>query len=278
MLTWQVAGHGPLRTLDERLGRTVAGGGFPSSAAHFLADLGNTAVALPVLLLVMVWAGWRGGQGWRRGSREAVADGVRGRWWLPPLAAGAALAAVPALVVPLKLWLARPGPPRMAGGAHDGFYPSGHAATAAVAYGVAALLVLTGRAGREERRRGRRAAVAVLVAGVLVAELGVGVGLVRCGYHWPLDVLGSWCLAGVLLAAWCAVCGRWGPGTGDGRNRVPEAAGPRSAAPQCPATTDDPRGAVPERPRGRAAYCRTEASDGDGRRAGPGPAGGQSSG
>ncbi|MER7164099.1 hypothetical protein [Streptomyces lydicus] len=54
MLTWQVAGHGPLRTLDERLGRAVAGGGFPSSAAHFLADLGNTAVALPVLVLVML--------------------------------------------------------------------------------------------------------------------------------------------------------------------------------------------------------------------------------
>ncbi|WP_244304062.1 phosphatase PAP2 family protein [Streptomyces lydicus] len=247
MLTWQVAGHGPLRTLDERLGRTVAGSGFPSSAAHFLADLGNTAVALPVLLLVMVWAGWRGGQGWRRGSREAVDDEVRGRWWLPPLAAGAALAAVPALVVPLKLWLARPGPPRMAGGAHDGFYPSGHAATAAVAYGVAALLVLRGPAGREEHRRGRGAAVAVLVAGVIVAELGVGVGLVRCGYHWPLDVLGSWCLAGVLLAAWCAVCGRWGPGTGGGRRADPGTGSGRTAE----------RGAAVPGDDGRPARCRT---------------------
>ncbi|MFI7091684.1 phosphatase PAP2 family protein [Streptomyces lydicus] len=280
MLTWQVAGHGPLRTLDERLGRAVAGGGFPSSAAHFLADLGNTAVALPVLVLVMLWTGWRGGQEWRRGSREAVDGVVRGRWWLPPLAAGAALAAVPALVVPLKLWLARPGPPQMAGGAHDGFYPSGHAATAAVAYGAATLLVLKGPVGRKGRRRGRRATVAgVMVTGVIVAEAGVGVGLVRCGYHWPLDVLGSWCLAGVLLAAWCAVCGRWGPGTGGGHDRAPEADGLRGAAPQClTAAPGGSRGAVPQRPRGRSADCRPEAPYGDGRRTGPGTGGGQSSG
>ncbi|MFI9357197.1 phosphatase PAP2 family protein [Streptomyces lydicus] len=279
VLTWQVADHGPLRALDERLGRAVAGGGFPSPAAHFLADLGNTAVALPVLVLVMLWTGWRGGQEWRRGSRETVDGDVRGRWWLPPLAAGAALAAVPALVVPLKLWLARPGPPQMAGGAHDGFYPSGHAATAAVAYGAAALLVLRWQAGREERGRGRRVAVPVLVAGVLVVEAGVGVGLVRCGYHWPLDVLGSWCLAGVLLAAWSAVCGRWGPATGGGGKRGGEAERLRGAAPQClAAATGGPRGAVPKRPRGRAAECRTEEPHGDGRRTEPGTGDGQPSG
>ncbi|MCZ0993156.1 hypothetical protein O1L44_08610 [Streptomyces noursei] len=43
---------------------------------------------------------------------------------------------------------------------------------------------------------------------------GVGLGLVRQGYHWPLDVFGGWCLAGVLLPLWCVVCDRWGGRTG----------------------------------------------------------------
>ena len=42
------------------------------------------------------------------------------------------MAAVPALVVPLKELIARPGP--LTGAA--GYYPSGHTATAAVAYGA----------------------------------------------------------------------------------------------------------------------------------------------
>ncbi len=124
------------------------------------------------------------------------------RWWLPPLAAALTLAALPALVVPLKLWFARPGPPQMGADAHEGFYPSGHGATAAVAYGLAALLVIRAGAGR---RRGR----GLLVAAAVLLNAGVGLGLVRRGYHWPLDVLGSWCLAGVLLAVWWAVCARW---------------------------------------------------------------------
>lgn len=252
MLTWQVAGHGPLRTLDERLGRIVASGSIPAGLAEFFADLGNTAVALPVLLVVMVWVGWTGWTGWRAGqgvrSIEAGQGGDEGtvhcpapvRWWLPPLAAGLALAVVPALVVPLKLWLARPGPPQMAGAA-PAFYPSGHGATAAVAYGVAGLLLIRGRRGMRAGdgataarphppaatttptasaqvtpKVTATAPVTVPVTVVLVTLLntGVGIGLVRRGYHWPLDVLGSWCLAGVLLAGWCAVCERWAGGGG----------------------------------------------------------------
>ncbi|MFF4601195.1 phosphatase PAP2 family protein [Streptomyces sp. NPDC001339] len=223
VLTWQVAVHGPLRALDERLGRAVAGSGLPSSVAEFLADLGNAVVALPVLVAAMAWAARRGWRERRRGRGRPEGQGHHARWWLPPLAAGLAFAAVPALVVPLKLWLARPGPPRMAGGMQDGFYPSGHGATAAVAYGLAAMLLVRGREpgprpGRGPgpgRRWARRLVVPVSVAGVVVpVNAGVGVGLVRSGYHWPLDVLGSWCLAGVLLAVWCAVCDRWGPGRG----------------------------------------------------------------
>lgn len=34
----------------------------------------------------------------------------------------------------------------------------------------------------------------------VVVNAGVGLGLVRCGFHWPLDVVASWCLCAVLLA------------------------------------------------------------------------------
>ncbi|MCD9144029.1 phosphatase PAP2 family protein [Streptomyces albireticuli] len=184
LLTWQTAAHGPLRALDERLGRTVAGSGFPGGLARFLSDLGNVTVALPVLLAAIAVSA----------VTTARARRVR-RWWAPALGAALAMAAVPALVVPLKSWVGRPGPPETAAsGAHDGFFPSGHTATAAVAYGAATLLVLTAC------RPGRRPRVLALCAYVLL-NAGVGIGLVRCGYHWPLDVMGAWCLSGVVLWA-----------------------------------------------------------------------------
>ncbi|WP_033036989.1 phosphatase PAP2 family protein [Streptomyces monomycini] len=200
-LTWQVASDGPLRALDERFGRAVVHSPVPNALAEFFADLGNTVVALPVLVLAALFAAWRG-------RRAAVA-----RWWLPPLAALVTMAVVPALVVPVKTWLARPGPPEMAGGAHAGFFPSGHGATAAAAYGAVALLLAAPWAARPGRTHGPALAAA---AGLL--GLAVGIGLVRRAYHWPLDVLASWCLAGVLLAACAAVCGRWADRPHPGRD------------------------------------------------------------
>ncbi|MFI9719594.1 phosphatase PAP2 family protein [Streptomyces sp. NPDC052396] len=170
LIAWQVAAHGPLRALDERLGRAAERSAVPSAAAHFFADLGNAPVALPVLGLALAWAAWRA------------------RAWRAPLAATLAMAAVPALVVPLKAWIARPGPPMMGPEAHGGFFPSGHAATAAVAYGAAVLLLF----GRPRWP---------VLLGLALLNTCVGVGLVRCGYHWPLDVLGAWCLSGMVL--WC---------------------------------------------------------------------------
>ncbi|MGA4846412.1 phosphatase PAP2 family protein [Streptomyces sp. G5(2025)] len=164
------------------------GSPFPERAAEFLADLGNLCVAVPVLGVVLAYTVWH--------SRRA---GVS-NWWPAPLAAAVTMAAVPALVVPLKAAVDRPGPPGMAG--HDGFYPSGHAATAAVAYGAAALLVLP----LLRRAYGRR----VLLIGCVVVNVAVGFGLVRRGYHWPLDVVASWLLCGMLLMAMAAVVGRYG--------------------------------------------------------------------
>ena len=176
LLTWQAATDAPLRRADERLAGEVRGSRLPGGAAEFLADLGNLTVAVPVLLVVVAYASWRG--------RRAALP----RWWVPPLAALVVMVAVPALVVPLKEAVGRAGPPGMAG---DGYYPSGHTATAAVAYGAAVLLLLPWLHSRYRRRE--------LVIGWLVLVAAVGFGLVRRGYHWPLDVAGSWCLSAMLL-------------------------------------------------------------------------------
>ncbi|MDI9888327.1 phosphatase PAP2 family protein [Streptomyces sp. HNM0645] len=159
LITWQVVGHGPLRALDEHVDRALVGEG-PAGLAEVLADLGNVQVALPVLAAAVGLALYR-------------------RRRVPAAAVVVAMALVPALVAPLKELTDRPGPLTP----ETGYFPSGHAATAMVAYTGAALLV------------GRRAMpVAVLLT------VATGVGLVLRGYHWPLDVLGSWSLCGVLLA------------------------------------------------------------------------------
>ncbi|MFE0100962.1 phosphatase PAP2 family protein [Streptomyces sp. NPDC059009] len=146
-------------------------------------------VAVPVLAAVLAYTAWRG---WREGTS---------RWWLPPVAAALAMAAVPLLVAPLKALVDRPGPPGMDG--HGGFYPSGHAATAAVAYGACALVVLPLVRSAYLRRE--------LVIGCVLLNAGIGLGLVRRGYHWPLDVIGSWCLCVMLLQVTALACTRLGP-------------------------------------------------------------------
>ncbi|WP_078607360.1 phosphatase PAP2 family protein [Streptomyces flavidovirens] len=171
LVTWQVAATGPLRRADERLGRAVVGHG-PTGFTEFLADLGNLAVALPVLATAITYTLWRAG----RHDRGALARAS---------AAALAMAAVPALVAPLKSWIARPGPLTQ----DTGYYPSGHTATAAVAYCGAALLL------RAYVRRHRWWPPVL----ALVLTLATGAGLVLRGYHWPLDVLGSWCLCVMLL-------------------------------------------------------------------------------
>ncbi|MEU7555245.1 phosphatase PAP2 family protein [Streptomyces sp. NPDC044571] len=139
----------------------------PDAVTERLSDLGNIPVAVPVLALAMAYAAWRGNR-------------------IGALTAGAAMALVPAVIVPLKEWTARPGPlePWAAG-----YYPSGHTATAAVAYVGAALLV------RPYARRGWPLPLALALTGATAA------GLVLRGWHWPLDVLASLFLCAPLLLA-----------------------------------------------------------------------------
>nr|WP_189419602.1 phosphatase PAP2 family protein [Streptomyces griseoviridis] len=174
VLTWQVRVDGPLIGADERLSRALVR---PDRFSERLSDLGNIPVAVPVLGVALGWAAWRG----RAAGRP--------RWWLPPVAGAVLMALVPALVVPLKLWTGRPGTPAVAPG--TGYFPSGHTATAVVAYGAAVVVLLPLLRPAAARRW------LVLAGTVLV--LAVSYGLVRRGYHWPLDVAASWCLFGAGL-------------------------------------------------------------------------------
>ncbi|WP_254878828.1 phosphatase PAP2 family protein [Streptomyces sp. NA04227] len=184
-----VAVGGPLITADEKLGRALSGEG-PGGLAEFFADLGGVLVAGPFLLLVLLAS-----------ALHARARGAR-RWWLPAAAGALAMAAVPLLVAPLKALIDRPGPPGTGTGTDPsgGYYPSGHTATAMVAYGIAVLLALP-----LLRALWRRL---LLAAGVLL-NLAVGCGLVLRGYHWPLDVVGSWLLCPLILAAFAGACARF---------------------------------------------------------------------
>ncbi|MFJ8193517.1 phosphatase PAP2 family protein [Streptomyces sp. NPDC096094] len=186
LITWQVLADGPLIGVDERLSRALV---HPDRLSELLADLGNVQVAVPVLAVALAYVAWQG----RAGGRD--------RWWLPPLAGALAMALVPALVAPLKAWTDRPGTPAVPPAV--GYYPSGHTATAVVAYGAATLLLL----GPLRSPAGRR----VLVALCAVLVLAASYGLVRRGYHWPLDVVASWCLGAVLLAGVASVAGRTAP-------------------------------------------------------------------
>ncbi|MFJ8149273.1 phosphatase PAP2 family protein [Streptomyces sp. NPDC096048] len=186
LITWQVLADGPLIGVDERLSRALV---HPDRLSELLADLGNVQVAVPVLAVALAYVAWQG----RAGGRD--------RWWLPPLAGALAMALVPALVAPLKAWTDRPGTPAVPPAV--GYYPSGHTATAVVAYGAATLLLLGPLRSPAVRR--------VLVALCAVLVLAASYGLVRRGYHWPLDVVASWCLGAVLLAGVASVAGRTAP-------------------------------------------------------------------
>jgi undecaprenyl-diphosphatase len=186
VITWQVVDGGPLVRADERLSHALVR---PDRFSQLLSDLGDIQVAVPVLALVAALVAWRG--------RAAGMD----RWWLPPAAAAVLMALVPVLIVPLKDWTARPGTPVVPPG--TGYFPSGHTATAAVAYGSATLLVLPWLRSVPARR--------LAVAVCAVVNLGVGYGLVRRGYHWPLDVVAGWLLCAVLLAGLSVLLGRSAP-------------------------------------------------------------------
>ncbi|MFF8775144.1 phosphatase PAP2 family protein [Kitasatospora sp. NPDC015120] len=204
VVSWQVAADGPLLGLDRwtqhavREVRHALPGTLLDHLGEALSDLGGGPVAVSVLLLGAAVAA----------GRELRAGFAH--WWLPLPVAVLTAGAIPLLVVPAKAWFARPGPSGLPLAADQwGWYPSGHTATAALGYGVAALL-LARAAGPRTRR--------LLAAGAALLVAGVGLGLVWSDYHWLLDVVASWCAGGLVLwalARW-PLTGRAGQDAGDG--------------------------------------------------------------
>ncbi|MEU6356765.1 phosphatase PAP2 family protein [Streptomyces sp. NPDC047072] len=183
LITWQVVEDGPLLRVDERVSAALV---HPDRIGGGLSDLGNIEVAVPVLVLALAYVTWR--------HRRTGTD----RWWLPACSAALLMALVPAIVVPLKIWTDRPGTPVVP--PSTGYFPSGHTATAAIAYGAATLLLHPVLPTPRLRR------ALVLLYALLV--LGVSYGLIRRGYHWPLDVAASWCLCAILLPTWWLIMNR----------------------------------------------------------------------
>lgn len=232
LLTWQVAAGGALVARDgsvlRAVRRTAAAHPAFDGAAHALCDLGDIQVAVPLVLAAVCAAAWL-----RR--RRALP-----LWWLPPAAGALAMALVPLVVSPVKSAVHRPPPgltvPDPSG---YGYFPSGHTATSSVAFGVAALLLLPAM-GRGRTRR-------ALAWGTAAVVSAVGVALVWCGYHWPADVLGSWCLALTLLP-WVAVAyaadGGGRTGGGSRTAAAVRASGGRQGAGKDPGDSppDDPGG------------------------------------
>jgi undecaprenyl-diphosphatase len=178
-LTVLVLADSPIQDVDTGIRNAVRdqatspGLGWLTTIAQWLADLGELTIAAPVLLLA------------------AAASGARRRSLRPPILALAAIAALMATVIPAKLLIDRVGPDDAPlGPGQWGFFPSGHAATAAICYGAAACLLAPMLTASTRR----------VLAGVLIAlNAAIGWALIWRGYHWFGDVLGAWALSLSLL-------------------------------------------------------------------------------
>lgn len=188
LLTVNVLARGPLVGVDQGLRDHVHA--LATSAdwrwlsvgrlapAQLVTDLGSVRVAGLVLTV------------------SAVAMAVRRRSVRPLMVAATGGALIAATVIPAKILIGRPGPgfASLPPGSW-GDFPSGHASTAGVCYGLAALLLAAG----PQAASLRRAAMAAAAAGSFL----VGVALVWCDYHWFTDVVAGWALAAVIVwAVW----------------------------------------------------------------------------
>lgn len=180
LLLWQVVSHGAVTRLDVHVRDAVQRAATSpdrhglSQFGHACADLGDQAPALVTLLLVTAFTAWRA------------------KSWLPVLTAVGA-GVVLASVIPLKIWVGRPGPGQsVLGNANLGFFPSGHTADALCCYGTAAFLLAVHMWTGAVARRLLTGAVALLMVLTIF-------GLLWSNYHWLSDVVGSLCWCGAWL-------------------------------------------------------------------------------
>jgi len=150
--------------------------GWLAAFGRGVANLGNQAVAIPVLPIVALFAAWR--------SHSTL-----------PLKMTVGAAVVLATVIPLKIWVGRPGPGTIVlGDANFGYFPSGHTADAMLCYGTSALILcLTLTMSRMVRR--------VTITAAVTLILFTAFGLLWSDYHWLSDIIGSACYCGAALVA-----------------------------------------------------------------------------
>ena len=200
VLLWQVLSHGVMTRVDvhvrDAIQRQAQSPGFSwlLRIGRGCADLGDEQLAVLCLVLVAAYAAWR-----RRSWRPV---------W-PALGALVVLASV----IPLKIWVARPGPGEVVlGNANLGFFPSGHTADALCCYGMSAFLLCV------HVWAGRTARLATLGAAVLLLVLTI-FGLLWSNFHWLSDVIGSlcWCGAWLLVIARSVGAAAPEPAESDGR-------------------------------------------------------------
>lgn len=187
LLLWQVASHGPVTRLDvevrDAVQRQAASPGLEwlRPIGRGLADLGDQPAALPVLLVAVLLALWCA-------RRHGVSP-------VPPVAIAVGAGLMLATVIPLKIWVARPGPGQSTlGDAILGFFPSGHTADAMLCYGAAAIVLCGWVWTAPWARR--------LIWTVFWCLLAATIfGLLWSNYHWASDIAGSlcWCGAGLLV-------------------------------------------------------------------------------
>ncbi|MGW2861132.1 phosphatase PAP2 family protein [Streptomyces sp. NPDC001205] len=199
---------------------------------------GLVCALLAGVLLVAVVAQWDPLMAWDRLTadglhRRAVADPglthlnrILSDWVWDPWTMRALLAVVAAVLLRrgerlLALWVAatsglgtavqqglkaavgrdRPRWPDPVDSAGYAAFPSGHALSVTVAFGLLVWLLALHGAGRGAR-------AAVLAAGVLSA-LGVGFTRLFLGVHWFSDVLGGWLIGVAVVALSAAAHARW---------------------------------------------------------------------
>ncbi|MDJ0463739.1 phosphatase PAP2 family protein [Streptomyces sp. H27-C3] len=179
---------GPLMSFD----RTVVDGLHGSAVGHpgitktnrILADWVWDPWMMRALLAVAV--GWLLWQGERLPALWAVATSVAGTLLQQGLKAA--------------VGRERPQWPDPVDSAHFAAWPSGHAMTATVTFGL--LVWLLALCGADSLLR-----AVVLVVGV-VSVAGVGLTRMYLGVHWPTDVLGGWLLGVALVALSVVAYGR----------------------------------------------------------------------
>lgn len=177
LLTWFAAGPLKAGHIDTALNADYDLGGFTVGLLHGLDRIGQRAVCLPILIVVVLVVSWR-----HRSARPVLVAVVTGL-------------AINILVAVLKLWLGRGAPldhqPAFFVGGE--MYPSGHTGNVSVVYGTCAYLV--SHYTEVSQRVRRLMVVAVVVLGVVMTITSL---LLR--FHWFTDLIGGYLVGGCVLA------------------------------------------------------------------------------